>query len=258
MEEEKNNLKVNNTIPDIDSPECPDDDILNIYNINSDVNIYNKVSTTIDECNDQAPQPQPQPPRQQYEEGEEEELTITLFHETQVLGHCGVHAINNLCQQHCIDSTAMDTIALEFYQRDLEDGILTIFSFNPYKSIIPYLGFYDIAVVKEGLKQKHIKIEYHFARLNEEETKEFINILQNNHLFGLLINEEDILCGMSSRHWIGILKKKNKFVNLDSKLTHPQWFIDQNILVTYLITIVQKGGHIFVLFPAVEKELTEV
>jgi hypothetical protein len=74
------------------------------------------------------------------------------FHERQQLWQCGVHALNNLFQEQWATRELLDDIASSLHRRDRDMQAAGFF--NPYKSVIPYLGYYDIGVLVAALEAK--------------------------------------------------------------------------------------------------------
>lgn len=75
---------------------------------------------------------------------------MNVYHEQQRLFHCGIHCLNNLFQKSWVSNTVLDRIAANLHAQDTSQGNAPFI--NPYRSIIPYLGYYDIAVIAAALQ----------------------------------------------------------------------------------------------------------
>jgi hypothetical protein len=78
---------------------------------------------------------------------------------------------------------------------------------------------------------------------------EFMEYDLNRNIFGIIINLDDPLLGfISSRHWIGIMKKDNIYINMDSKIDLPKVYDNINELQQFLKNcITEFQGQIFII-----------
>ncbi|CAN0370149.1 unnamed protein product [Ectocarpus sp. 6 AP-2014] len=87
-----------------------------------------------------------------------------MYHERQRLMQCAMHALNNLFQEPWANRELMERLALELGNREetlrSESGLRRLL-INPYKSVIPMVGDYDINVVLEALKLRECRVSLH-------------------------------------------------------------------------------------------------
>ncbi|CAM9377505.1 unnamed protein product [Laminaria digitata] len=87
-----------------------------------------------------------------------------MYHERQRLMHCAIHTLNNLFQEQWAGREMMDRLALELCNREellrSESGMRRMLT-NPFKSVIPLIGDYDINVVLEALKLRQCRVSLH-------------------------------------------------------------------------------------------------
>src|SRR3546814_2473787 len=77
---------------------------------------------------------------------------MSAYHEKQQLWQCALHTLNNLFQEQWATREMLDDIATSLHRRDREQQIAGFF--NPYKSAIPYFGYYDIGVLVAALETR--------------------------------------------------------------------------------------------------------
>lgn len=168
----------------------------------------------------------------------------TYYHEKQKLGHCAIHSLNNIFQESWVDYDTLSRYASELYNNDLESGVCNYFSCNPYMSTVPYVGFFDISCLIKAIDTRKSKISHHFANSIELDSFDYFS----DSIIGLLLNEENPNWWFySSRHWIGISKLNQSYVNLDSNLTTPIKYENTVDLLALLHETLNKQGHIFVI-----------
>lgn len=80
----------------------------------------------------------------------------SLFHERQSLLNCAVHCLNNLYQQRWVDAAAMDALADRVAAENQASSW-----WNPYRSVLPRVGNYDVTVIVEALKQQDGSLAMH-------------------------------------------------------------------------------------------------
>lgn len=168
------------------------------------------------------------------------------YHERQWLGHCAVHTLNSLFQENWITYNDLEAIASSLHESDQGAGNAGVFTLNPYKSLFPYLGFFDIACIIKALDRKDCRISQHIATISALSTFEY----NNSDVVGIMINRESACFGLlQTRHWFAVLHDKASgiYVNLDSKLDTPEQFLNSEALQDYLAAIIADSGQIFVI-----------
>ncbi|CAM9345964.1 unnamed protein product [Ectocarpus sp. 12 AP-2014] len=87
-----------------------------------------------------------------------------MYHERQRMMQCAMHALNNLFQEPWANRELMERLALELGNREAalrsESGLRRLL-INPYKSVIPMVGDYDVNVVLEALKLRECRVSLH-------------------------------------------------------------------------------------------------
>lgn len=78
---------------------------------------------------------------------------MDCYHERQQLWQCAQHSLNNLFQEPWASTDMLDDIARELHRSDQQQQQAGLF--NPYKSFVPYMGYYDIGVIAAALKMKN-------------------------------------------------------------------------------------------------------
>lgn len=88
----------------------------------------------------------------------------SMYHEKQYLMYCAVHTLNNLFQEQWATASLMEDIAKELFDRDVsmrkEAGMGGMW-INPYKCVVPGVGYYDINVLLEALKLRDCHVSVH-------------------------------------------------------------------------------------------------
>lgn len=141
------------------------------------------------------------------------------FHEHQKFGHCAVHALNNLLQCHWISFSDCEAIANYLHSADRRNGNCSWYNVNPYKSVLPAYGNFDIAVIVEALKRQSMCIAEHITRWSPLRA----DILESS--VGIFVNRtKRTLDACTSGHWYSIVKIRGFFVILDSNRQRPVVF----------------------------------
>eukprot|EP00730_Choanoeca_flexa_P017803 TRINITY_DN8609_c1_g1_i3.p1 TRINITY_DN8609_c1_g1~~TRINITY_DN8609_c1_g1_i3.p1 ORF type:complete len:259 (+),score=40.41 TRINITY_DN8609_c1_g1_i3:191-967(+) len=83
-------------------------------------------------------------------------LKERLFLERQKRFNCAIHATNNLLQEAAYDQASFDAICEDLPQFGRWS--------SPYKSSVPYMGYYDASVVVTALYQRGLELQQHDAR----------------------------------------------------------------------------------------------
>lgn len=83
-------------------------------------------------------------------------------------------------------------------------------SVNPYKSVIPFLGFFDISVIVKALETKSKgKLSGHITASSDIDLLDLpCPFSPNAGLRGFIVNvrQESLFPGFSSRHWFSVLR----------------------------------------------------
>ncbi len=173
---------------------------------------------------------------------------MPIFHQKQSFGHCAIHALNNLIQRQWVTYGDCASIAETLHQRDKAAGIASAYSFNPYCSIMPYWGQFDINVIAEALKSQQCVICDHIlaAGLSVDEAN-FISQQKLCDINGIIVNQEILSFGiLRSRHWFAIAKIEGTFVNVDSLLHQPFVFETDISVNLFLANVIRRAsGQIF-------------
>ena len=136
-----------------------------------------------------------------------------VFHETQRLSLCAVHACNNLLQRRHFAQKHFDDMCLELAPGE--------HIFNPHRSMLR-LGNFDINVVMALLQKEAMEVTWHDKR--EELTVDVFREKEEKELVGILWNvpSESVWGRLwRSRHWIALRKYQGQWMNLDSNLKEP-------------------------------------
>ena len=180
-----------------------------------------------------------------------------IYHETQRLYFCGIHALNNLLGGPILTKYSLDEIAMRLAPTS---GWWN----NPHKSIFG-LGNYDVNVLMIALKDQGYETQYLDTRpgknLWETQLKQ-----QETTALGLVCNVQ----GIWGRHWKAIKFVANDgdsetstpaiatttttlFYNLDSKLAAPLKFVSRDELVQHLtgLTEADPNTTILLILPVV-------
>mmetsp|Transcript_8055 Transcript_8055/g.13665 ORF Transcript_8055/g.13665 Transcript_8055/m.13665 type:complete len:214 (+) Transcript_8055:205-846(+) len=165
-------------------------------------------------------------------------MTEPMYHEKQLLGHCAVHALNNLFQEQWVDFELMCQHSQELYNEDVQRGFVSkCFSLNPYKSVIPYYGDFDISVIVRALgASRRGRLCGHISSLQDIDSLQLdVGQMAARKELGYIVNLCLSSCpGFSKRHWFAVRREVKvypdskdqggghcSFWNLDSKLPRP-------------------------------------
>ena len=148
-----------------------------------------------------------------------------MYHERQRLALCGVHALNNLLQEHKFSKRDFDAICSELAP---DSGFI-----NPHRSILG-IGNYDVNVLMVLLDRSNLKVQWLDSR--EDVTEDLLNDYKP---FGILVNlpSTSALTRMGilkGRHWLSLLWHKRAWWNVDSELPEPETIGDTKACVEQL------------------------
>ncbi|CAM9561355.1 unnamed protein product, partial [Choristocarpus tenellus] len=184
-----------------------------------------------------------------------------MYHERQRLMHCAIHMLNNLFQESWADEKLMNGIAQEMF--NVEAGIrresaMRSLWFNPFKSVVPGLGYYDINVVIQALKLRACHISAHIV-YNPKNPGDFAQQLQDFNLtsaVGIIVNRVGrvLLGGLwSTNHFYAIVSCPGycpgdvMWYSLDSKEHAPELIGGTLELIDLLVNEGrEKHGQLFV------------
>ncbi|CAM9924653.1 unnamed protein product [Ectocarpus sp. 6 AP-2014] len=190
-----------------------------------------------------------------------------MFHEKQYLMHCAVHTLNNLFQESWATASLMEDIAKELFDREAsmrkESGMGRMW-FNPYKSVVPQVGYYDINCLLEALKLKKCHISLH-AVFNLKEPNAVAKSLEHldpslGGVRGIVVNRvsKSLLGGLyTTHHFYAIIPYKGEWVCIggngmawyvvDSKADAPEIIGSAAELALHLgMEAREHQGHVFV------------
>eukprot|EP00752_Nemacystus_decipiens_P018210 g16339.t1 len=150
-----------------------------------------------------------------------------IFHEKQYLMHCAVHTLNNLFQEPWATASLMEDIAKELFNREAtmrkECGMGRIWV-NPYKSLVPQVGYYDINCLIEALKLKKCHVSLH-AVFNPKEPNAVAKSTEHLNpsiegVRGIVVNRvsKSLLGGLyTSHHFYAIIPSASPIVKAAGK-----------------------------------------
>lgn len=106
-----------------------------------------------------------------------------LYHEKQRLGHCAIHTLNNIYQESWVTYDMIADIAKELHRVDLWNKSSTsFFGINPYMSLFPYYGDFDITCIQRLLEQRGSKIVQHII------TEDQMTSIRDIDAFAFVVN----------------------------------------------------------------------
>eukprot|EP00485_Elphidium_margaritaceum_P024770 CAMPEP_0202714002 /NCGR_PEP_ID=MMETSP1385-20130828/62267_1 /ASSEMBLY_ACC=CAM_ASM_000861 /TAXON_ID=933848 /ORGANISM="Elphidium margaritaceum" /LENGTH=455 /DNA_ID=CAMNT_0049374563 /DNA_START=17 /DNA_END=1384 /DNA_ORIENTATION=- len=157
----------------------------------------------------------------------EDEKTSQLYHESQKLEMCLMHALNSLVQDKQFTSIDLDEICKELAPNKL---------INPHKSLL-FTGNYDANVLIMALQRKDIDVQWYDARKANEFDLDNSTMLAPNanvQFVGFILNNPYKKMLILRRHWLTIKKIDNFWWNLDSRLPEPKRFDNANICTKFI------------------------
>ena len=127
----------------------------------------------------------------------------TYYHEQQILGRCAIHTVNNLFQAKWMTYEDMCNISLELYSNDPSSSMI-----NPYQSVIPYWGQFDIQCLIKVIESRNCLVTDHLIKLSDVQNYDFYNF----KIKGLIVNVQTsyIFNVIQSNHWFAILKSDSR------------------------------------------------
>jgi hypothetical protein len=156
----------------------------------------------------------------------------------------------------------LDHIADALLERDRALGAAPALPLShPYRSIVPYIGFYDIGVLVSALEERSLSIAEHFVSPSqltldrlEESSKDCVGLIINMSVPGVFLR---------LRHWLAVARIGERFVNVDSKLEAPYTFNSIKHVHDFLHDIMQnQAAQVFVVVrasvPTSDRVQTEV
>ncbi|GAB9469561.1 hypothetical protein Gpo141_00006837 [Globisporangium polare] len=168
-----------------------------------------------------------------------------VYHETQELYRCGVHALNNVLQAKVFEKSTLDDACLRLAA--LADpssgggsggGSLWSRVWNPHRAPLG-LGNYDVNALMFVLEEKGYQMQWVDKRrpVNRE-------LLDCDAIEGVLCNvvtSNFLRSVWESRHWFAIKKIGGVYYNLDSKLAKPVAFASEDECFRFLQELVDTG-----------------
>uniref|UniRef100_A0A8R1I558 ubiquitinyl hydrolase 1 n=1 Tax=Caenorhabditis japonica TaxID=281687 RepID=A0A8R1I558_CAEJA len=134
-----------------------------------------------------------------------------LYHERQRLQLCLIHTVNNILQRKEFDAAKMDEICYSFNESRW---------FNPHRSWVG-TGNYDVNILMAALQMHDLKVIWFDKRLPTSSIHvEKVKALVFN------VPSKTLLTLYRGTHWFAVLKKNDKFWNLDSKIKTPEAIVD--------------------------------
>eukprot|EP00045_Choanoeca_perplexa_P000270 m.13605 g.13605 ORF g.13605 m.13605 type:complete len:255 (-) comp10187_c0_seq1:100-864(-) len=128
-----------------------------------------------------------------------------LYLERQKRFNCAIHATNNILQESAFDQLRFDAICDELPQF----GRWT----SPYKSSVPYVGYYDASVVVTALMERGLELQQHDSRKPFDGSK-----LASDKFYGLIFNVRSrskaafvlrLFRLAQGRHWLCVVPVKS-------------------------------------------------
>mmetsp|Transcript_24815 Transcript_24815/g.36599 ORF Transcript_24815/g.36599 Transcript_24815/m.36599 type:complete len:191 (-) Transcript_24815:39-611(-) len=170
------------------------------------------------------------------------------YHEKQRLGHCAIHALNNIFQERWITYEDLSAIARELHDLDRSTRNMSYCAFNPYISFIPYAGYFDISCILKAIERRKCRFSNHIISISD---LGMLDMSASQSAMGLIVNEYSSCVGLfTSRHWYAVLYLRDYgvYVNLDSRLDRPIIIDSHENLVSMLrSSMSSQRTHVFVL-----------
>ncbi|XP_074578805.1 josephin-like protein [Curcuma longa] len=168
-----------------------------------------------------------------------------IYHEKQRLQFCLLHALNNLMQEKdSFRRAELDAIAEKLLVEDPFKGQWTPLSliFKPHHNV--FTGNYDINVLIAALESRRKTVVWHDRR-NEANS---INLAEES-LMGLMLNVPvRRYAGLwNSRHWVSLRSINHVWYNLDSDLSEPMPFENEEEMIQFLNNVIYQGGEILII-----------
>ncbi|CAI2349466.1 unnamed protein product [Caenorhabditis sp. 36 PRJEB53466] len=137
----------------------------------------------------------------------EAQMNDEIYHEKQRLQYCLIHTVNNILQRNEFDAAKMNEICYSF-----DDSRW----FNPHKSWIG-TGNYDANILMAALQMHDLKVMWFdkrapIERIHVDRVKAFVFNTPSRTLLTLY----------RGRHWFAVIRKNERFYNVDSKLNAPE------------------------------------
>lgn len=145
-----------------------------------------------------------------------------IYHERQRRLCCGVHTLNNLFQHHWLEAKAMDEAATRVASSmGSNNGINGLFNTAAYRSVVPFLGNYDILVLLEALKVKKAHFSHHLLQNQrlDADLRELRELLADSssaispRVRGIIINRRSgnsvLRWLFDGRHWLALVPIPN-------------------------------------------------
>ncbi|XP_078174534.1 JOSEPHIN-like protein [Carex rostrata] len=169
-----------------------------------------------------------------------------VYHERQRLQLCLLHALNNLFQQKdAFTRPRLNALAEHLFLEDPQRKRQIMPSlFTPHHNVLS--GNYDVNVLLAALDgPPKKKVLWHDRR-----TPAATIDLASPDLMGIMLNTTiSRLRGFwTSRHWLTLKNIRGVWYNLDSHLSAPQPFPNQQSVISFLDDAVAQGGEIFLVF----------
>ena len=151
------------------------------------------------------------------------------------------------------------------HSADMDSSTCNLFSWNPYKSAIPFVGYFDISVIVRALATNGKgKISSHVTTGEGVSELRLPGQAGEDSAVGLIVNLlRDSFFGITStRHWFSIVARAPRgtnesesaeaesvvYWNLDSQLEQPVAYQSGDELKAFLTDVVKnQSGHIFVI-----------
>lgn len=205
-------------------------------------------------------------------------IAATLYHEKQHLGHCAIHALNNLLQSRTFTYADFEQVATQLHAADKAAGIVSNLSCNGYQSIVPCWGNFDLGVIVELLQSQRLMVSEHITQGNLRTWEQSLSILNRGaraaggaaNIKGILVNQPGTYLGIfSTRHWYTIVNLFKdggdnddngvdscylRFVNMNSNLDAPIPFESAEALDIFLHDAVNTTNCQLFFISAVQQE----
>lgn len=146
-------------------------------------------------------------------------------------------------EKECFTRVELDGIAGNLVLNDSDKGQWTPlpFIFKPHHNVIT--GNYDVNVLITALEARNKKVVWHDRRKGASSVD-----LNAETLVGLMINVPiRRFRGLwTGRHWVAIRRIDGIWFNLDSDLSEPKQFKDQENVIGFLDSVLSQGGELMV------------
>ncbi|KAJ1856593.1 Josephin-2 [Coemansia sp. RSA 1822] len=205
-----------------------------------------------------------------------------IYHEQQSFWLCAKHSLNNVLQREVFTHADLERIAK--YLHELHPEQSGWLKFNSHKNFLGF-GYYDINVIIAALNEKGYDLLWHDKRtgIEDADLSGCVGIIihiqpdwffRRGHWFALKHFDENLTVPKVPATYVGepraarsISENEEReyepkthdpgFWNLDSKLRHPEYIGDRELLNAFLQKLSKRNRlHILLVVPSVDHTST--